>query len=287
MAHNIVESGTVPTPHGTLAYRRTNRGTGTPLLVIHGGPGAGSRYLRRLERLDRDVVFYDQLGCGESTQSDDTELWTIDRFADEIRLVRDHLGLDDVHLFAHSAGGWFAIEYLVAGPAGVRSAILANTTASMEQFRAGVAQCVEELDERHRSVIARFAATPWSLDQEYRDALSEFYLRHIVATRDQAIKLLDAQYYSPTYRTMLGPHELAVVGTLANWDRRADLAAMTAPTLVVTSARDHAVPAAARDLCLRLPAGEFVMFDDCGHDPVNEATEDALSVLAKFLDRHE
>jgi len=40
-------------------------GPGLPLLLLHGGPGAGHDYLEPLEALgsDRPVIFYDQLGC--------------------------------------------------------------------------------------------------------------------------------------------------------------------------------------------------------------------------------
>jgi proline iminopeptidase len=41
---------------------------GTPLLCLHGGPGFTHYYLEPLEALAdrRQVVFYDQLGCGRS-----------------------------------------------------------------------------------------------------------------------------------------------------------------------------------------------------------------------------
>lgn len=282
-------TGTVPTPHGQLAYRRINQGAGTPVLVIHGGPGAGYRYMRRLEMLapQREIVFYDQLGCGDSTAPDDAALWVIERFADEIRLVRDHLGLDEVQLVAHSSGGWFGLEYLATQPAGVRAMVLANTTASMEQFRTSVARRIEELPESHRAVIARFAHDPWSLDDEYCDALRQFYVRHLVQRTDQAAKLLELQRDSAVYQTMMGPHELAVVGNLASWDRRADLAAMAVPTLVIAGGRDHILPDAARDLWQRLPAADFVLLAHCGHDPLNEATDETLTAIANFLGDNE
>jgi proline-specific peptidase len=280
-----VETGSVPTPDGELAFRRINPGVGVPLLVVHGGPGAGSRYLRRLERMGHhgEVVFYDQLGCGASFCADSPTLWTIARFAEEISLIRRHLGLDEVHLLGHSSGGWIAMHYLSARPAGVRSVVLANTTASIEQFTAGVNQRISELHDDDRKVIAHFASDPWSIDDSYRDALCEFYVRHIVATRDQAVSLLDAQRASPAYRAMLGPHELAVTGNLAGWDRRADLASVTSPALVIACGRDHVLPDAGRALYEELPAGELVEFEHCGHDPFNESTDETLDALTDFL----
>lgn len=287
MPHKPIETGVVPTPHGGLAYRRINKGAGTPLLVVHGGPGAGSRYMRRLEELapQRDTVFYDQLGCGDSPATDNADLWTIGRFAAEIGHVRRHLGLAEVHLYGHSSGGWVCLEYLSGGPRGVRSVALANTTPSIAEFEAGVAQRVSELDPADRAVVAEFEPNPWSSDERYLGALSAFYARHIVSTTAHARKLLELQRSSQAYRTMIGPHELAVVGNLAGWDRRRDLYSIDAPVLVIVGGRDHVVPESARALCASLPNAEMVEFPACGHDPLNEAPAETLSKVSDFLNR--
>jgi hypothetical protein len=58
----------------------------TPLVTVHGGPGATHDYLEPLQALadERPVVFYDQLGAGNSEVPDDISLWTNDRFVDEL-----------------------------------------------------------------------------------------------------------------------------------------------------------------------------------------------------------
>nr|WP_041445691.1 alpha/beta hydrolase [Thermovirga lienii] len=63
--------------------------SGIPLLVLHGGPGMTHFYLESLETLSntRPVIFYDQLGCGNSIAEvkDTKSLWTIERFVDEVQ----------------------------------------------------------------------------------------------------------------------------------------------------------------------------------------------------------
>ncbi len=73
------EEGYIPVDGYRVWYRRAGEG-GVPLLILHGGPGAGHDYLETLEALseDREVVFYDQLGCGRSDRPDDTSLWRIE-----------------------------------------------------------------------------------------------------------------------------------------------------------------------------------------------------------------
>src|SRR2546421_1708639 len=112
--------GYLPVPGGRVWYQIVGSGPATPLLVLHGGPGAGHDYLETLEGLadERPVVFYDQLGCGRSDQPDDPSRWHIARFVREVDLVRHALGLDRIHLLGQSWGGWLAIEYMLRQPSG-------------------------------------------------------------------------------------------------------------------------------------------------------------------------
>src|SRR5690348_1494107 len=53
---------------GRIWYRVVGSGNATPAILLHGGPGYSSFYMRSLEALgaDRPVVRYDQLGAGKS-----------------------------------------------------------------------------------------------------------------------------------------------------------------------------------------------------------------------------
>src|SRR5438876_1203901 len=66
-----VQEGIIRVDGYRVWYRCVGRG-GIPLLLLHGGPGAGHDYLEPLAALaaDRQLVFYDQLGCGRSEQPD-------------------------------------------------------------------------------------------------------------------------------------------------------------------------------------------------------------------------
>ncbi|MEK7248701.1 MAG: alpha/beta fold hydrolase, partial [Chloroflexota bacterium] len=71
--------GKVQAPGGNVWYKIGGDGPGVPLLLLHGGPGAGHDYLEPMATLgdDRPVVFYDQLGCGNSDNPNDTSLWDL------------------------------------------------------------------------------------------------------------------------------------------------------------------------------------------------------------------
>src|SRR3954447_12539691 len=78
---------------GTIWYKVSGTGTGTPVILLHGGPGFSSYYLKPLEALsnERRVVRYDQLGGGKSSGLTDTTKMTIAHFVAELDSLRSHL----------------------------------------------------------------------------------------------------------------------------------------------------------------------------------------------------
>ncbi len=97
-------SGRIPVPGGKIWYERFGGGERTPLVLVHGGPGFPHNYLLSLKALsdDRPVIFYDQLGCGESQVEPDTGLWQIERFVEELKVLLHSLAPNGAHLLGHS-----------------------------------------------------------------------------------------------------------------------------------------------------------------------------------------
>lgn len=126
--------GFVQVPGGPVWYRVFGRGSESPLLIVHGGPGARSCTFEPLAEIlsrDRPVLLYDQLGTGRSGRPMDPSLWTVDRFVAELGEVRKALGIDQVHLMGHSWGAGLVVAYLdQAKPAGVESVILGGIFVS-------------------------------------------------------------------------------------------------------------------------------------------------------------
>src|SRR3954471_11206565 len=87
--------GRLAVPGGSIWYRVSGVGSGTPVVLLHGGPGLSSFYLKPFEELgdERIVVRYDQLGGGKSDTTSDTTLFTIDHFVTELDSLRSHLGV--------------------------------------------------------------------------------------------------------------------------------------------------------------------------------------------------
>jgi len=237
------------------------------------------------------VIFYDQQGCGNSDQPDDPARWTVDFFVREVATVRRALGLDRCHILGQSWGGMLLMEYLVTRPEGIVSATIASSPASMPWWavetgrqRAALPPAVIEVLDRHE------AAGTWD-DPEYEAAVGVFYERHlcrVVPMPEFAARSFAKLARNPqVYRTMNGPTEFHVVGTLRDWEILSRLGTIDEPVLLTSGRHDEATPAQVAGIRERLPQAEWVLFDESGHLSHAEEPDRYLAVLADFLARAE
>ena len=90
----------ISTPKGDFNVwtKRTGNNPRIKVLLLHGGPGATHEYFQCFDsyfpKEGFEYYYYDQLGSYYSDQPDDTSLWKIDRYVDEVEQVRKALKLD-------------------------------------------------------------------------------------------------------------------------------------------------------------------------------------------------
>jgi proline-specific peptidase len=288
-----MNEGTIEVVGGRVWFRRTGGGAGAPLLVLHGGPGAGWDYLETLERLatDREVIFYDQLGTGKADKPDDASLWTVERFVREVETVREALGLERVHILGQSWGGWLAIEYAITKkPAGLVGLVLANTSASAREFVAGTKALRAELPIEVQETMARCEATGDYHNPDYERAVLVFYQRHLCRLTDWPpciLRTAENLAGNQVYETMNGPNEFTVVGRLKDWDRTHQLGEIGVPTLILVGRYDEIVPACSETLHRGIPGSELHIFEESSHMPHLEEEAAYMRVVGSFLRRVE
>jgi len=265
-------------------------GRRVPLLVLHGGPGIPHGYLDPLASLahdGRDVVFYDQVGCGKSSRIDDPGLLTVDLFIDELENLRRRLGLDRVHLLGQSWGGFLALAYAIDRPDGLQSLILADTAPSMDQWVAEAGRLRDELPGDVKEALARHESEGTTDSREYEAAMMAFYTRHVCRLQpmpDYVQRAFEAMEKEPqVYETMWGPNEFTCAGTLRTWDVRDRLGDIDTPTLVLCGRYDEATPTIARSMADAIPGAELHIFEGSSHLPHAEEPEAFRSVVEEFL----
>lgn len=265
-----------------------------PLLCLHGGPGATHDYLEPLEAMvetGRRILFYDQLGSGNSDHPHDPSLWTVPLFVEELSVVRQALGLDRVHIFGQSWGGMLGMEYALTQPAGLASLILADSPASMPQWSAETNRLRAELPLDIQKTLKKYEDMGVTRHPYYHEAMMVFYRRHVCRLNPwpQCLnRTFDKLASDPeSYNTMNGPSEFTVTGRLKDWDIANRLGEIKLPTLIISGRYDEATPSIAETVHRGIPGSEWVLFENSSHVPHLEETERCLQVMTDFLTRVE
>jgi proline iminopeptidase len=281
--------GYIPVRGGRVWYKVVGEGDAVPLLTLHGGPGVPHDYLEPLAELaeERPVVFYDQLGCGNSDQPDDTSLWRVERFVEELGQVRAALGLERVHLLGQSWGSMLATDYALTRPPGLVSLILANPALSIPRWTADTAALRAALPLEVQEVLDRHEAAGTTASDEYESATMAFYQRHVCRLDPwpDALTRAVARLSRPVYEYMQGPNEFVITGTLKDYDRTGRLHELTVPTLFLCGRYDEATPEATAWYHSLVPGSELVIFEHSSHMPHLEEPERYQEVLQDFLHR--
>jgi proline-specific peptidase len=265
-----------------------------PLLCLHGGPGMAHDYLEPLEAMagtGRRVILYDQLGCGNSDHPHDPSLWNVDLFVQEVNAVRNSLALQEIHLLGQSWGGVLAQEYLLTKPDGVKSLILANSTASTKRWIAEANLLRAKLPEEIQQILQEHEDAGRLDNPAYLSATEIYYRRHLcrlMTWPDCLQRTLDQLNQDPeVYNTMWGPTEFYCTGRLQNWNIEDRLSEIHIPTLIISGEYDESTPAINEVLHRGIQNSEWIVFEGCSHTPHLEATEKYLDILNSFLTRIE
>lgn len=286
-----VREGYVPVPGGRVWYKIVGSGDAVPLLTLHGGPGAPHDYLEPLAELanERPVVFYDQLGCGNSDQPDDNSLWRIERFVEELGQVRAALGLERVHLLGQSWGTILATDYALTRPAGLTSLIMADPSLSMPRWMADTAVLRAALPDEVQEILDRHETAGTTTSEEYEAATMVFNRRHLCRLDPWPDPLMRTmtRLNQSVYNYMCGPSEFFITGTLKDYDRTERLQEILIPTLFLCGRYDEATPEATEWYHSLLPASVLVIFEQSSHMPHLEEPEHYLQVVRNFLKRVE
>jgi len=277
--------GYVAVPGGKIWYRVVGDGPGTPLVVLHGGPGAPSYYLESLGRLgtERPVVFYDQLGAGRSDRPADTTLWRIPRFMEELDSLRAHLALNKIHLLGHSWGTILATDYLLAHPTGVQSVILAGPALSIPRWEADADTLIMTLPDSLQRAIAEGEATGNFASPAYRAAVGAYYALYLTRRGGPDVDSTWAQFGAELYGYMWGPSEFTSTGTLRGYDRTSRLAELQLPVLYTTGEFDEARPATVAWYQSLTPGAEFALIPGSAHLTSIDAPEAFADSVSRFL----
>jgi len=273
---------------GSIWFKVSGAKTGTPVMLLHGGPGFSSFYLKPLEALGDEwpIARYDQLGGGKSDKLADTTKMNIGHFVDELEALRSRLGYAKMHLVGHSWGTILALEYYRKYPNYVASLTFGSAAFDIPQWERHARALVKTLSDS-----AQRAVKEADLDRNYQAAgyqaaLEEFYSlyvwRHpIKADLDSTM----ATVSEAIYNYMQGPSEFTITGTLKKYDATAYLRSIKVPTLFTVGEFDEADPVTIKKQAAMVPGARVEVLPGAAHITAWDAPEANIKVLRAFL-RH-
>ncbi|ASY27948.1 L-proline amide hydrolase [Candidatus Planktophila limnetica] len=285
--------------HGSTWYRVVGdlKSSKTPVMILHGGPGAGHNYCEPiaevLAQTGRAGVLYDQIGCGNSTHLPDKpkEFWTPELFMEELVLLTEHLGISNKYdIVGQSWGGMLGMQFAITKPKGLNAMVIADSPASMEVWVSEANKLRKELPPEVEATLLKHEAAETTEDPEYVAAVDVFYSRHLCRIPQPPYVLASFEQLAadPTvYHTMNGPSEFHVIGSLKHWDIRPQLKEISTPTLLVSGQYDEATPAMVKEIQGLIPGSKWELFAESSHMPHVEEPAKFKRVVSEFLDSHD
>ena len=273
---------------GDTRLHVVERGSGYPVILLHGGPGLDHRsfgdYLDPLSDEYR-LLLIDQRAQGRSERSQ-KETWTLERMAADVPALAEALGLERYAVLGHSYGAIVALQNAVDFPGGAAQTIvssgvpsasyLADVDANLAAFEP------EELRERVTQSWEREKHV--TTEEEVASLLSDQLPFHFGDPLDPRIAEFERRTGGAAYSPDVLRHFAnAEYGGIEVEDR---LGTVTQPVLVLAGRRDRTCSVAAAEvIAAALPDAELVVFEASGHMTFVEENERYLEVVRAFLDR--
>jgi len=284
--------GRIPGDGAQLYYRMVGHGSDV-LVMIHGGPGMDMGYMvpdfAPLAERHR-LLFYDQRGGGRSELlGDDPALYTIARHVADLEALRRHFGLERMTLVAHSFGPAIAASYAMAHPDRVARMIFIGPVPP----RAG------DMDARYgASIDGKLTPAERAELTRLEDAMVHgpdpvgacraywaIGVKPRLASPDLARKITgDFCSVSPeairSGMGVAGPH---TVTSLGEWDFRAGLAKVNAPTLILHGEAEAIPMDLVEEWTTALPSAKLVKIPGASHFPYVERPDLVWPAIEAFL----
>jgi haloalkane dehalogenase len=270
-----------------LRLHYLDEGEGEPVVAVHGNP-TWSFYYRNLVQELREgyrVIVPDHIGCGFSDKpGDETYDYTLGRRIDDFGRLMEDRDLDGINLVVHDWGGMIALAWAVHHPDRIRRLVILNTAAFG---------------------LPKGQSFPWQLWLVRETALGPFMVRglnafargatHVACTRTRVSKELRDAYCAPydSWADRIAILRFVQDIPLHPGDRGYDIVSDTAERLEIFRNHPVLVCWGAKDFVFDdhflaewrriLPDADIHRFADCGHYILEDASEEIIPLIRRFL----
>jgi proline iminopeptidase len=287
--------------NGVLIYYKT-LGSGKPLMILHGGPGASHDYfLPYLLPLARHhkLVFIDERGSGRSQKLEDPSGYTVQAMAEDVEAVRKTLGLGTIDLLGHSYGGALAQTYALKYQEHLSHLILASTWHSTKKMNEVFQIMMDKMPAELRARIKKQEAAglfgkgkPYERNRYTSDYMVAswgegyfpyLYQNHPDPNYDPAASGIMSW---DLYREMWGSHgEFIIDGNLSSIEYADRLSSIRVPTLITAGDNDECDPALSQEMHAIIAGSKLAIIPKSGHMTFVDQPDLYIKTVEEFLGR--
>jgi cis-3-alkyl-4-acyloxetan-2-one decarboxylase len=275
---------------GGVRLHYLDEGTGPPVVMVHGNP-TWSYYYRNLVRAlsgSHRCIVPDHIGCGRSDKPDDSRYrYTLASRVADLEALLEKLEVNkDITLIVHDWGGMIGLAYAARHPEQIARLVILNTGAF------------------HMPKSKRL---PWSLWLCRNTPLGPLLVRGLnafclsaarVCCKRRTLSSQARQAYLAPYDSWA--HRIAILRfvqdiPLRPGDESYDLVTQTqdnlsklrdVPMLICWGERDFVFDEPfLSEWIARFPTAEVHRFADAGHYVLEDAAEDVIPLVKKFIEK--
>lgn len=286
-----------------IYFEQCGNPSGTPVVVLHGGPGSGCNAGQRrfFNPARYRIILFDQRGSGRSLPAGEITQNNTTLLVQDIELLRQHLGITNWTVFGGSWGSTLALAYAATFPGAVTRLVLRGIflarPCELEWFLYGSKLFFPEAWARFTSIleehekqdilgayVSRIFNAPYDTQVLAAKAWSEYESR-IMTLLPSAPAAAPAQEGVMLARLRVHLHYLSNgcfienMPLLSQTDRFRHI-----PASIVHGRYDMVCPlGTAHELREAWPEAEFIVVDDAGH---SAAEPGIISAIIGITDRH-
>jgi proline iminopeptidase len=271
---------------GGLELHYRSVGTGSPVVILSGGPGFEMDYMLPVADVfpTHRRILLEQRGTGRTRGAQLTAAdMTLAVVVQDLEALRVHLKQERLFLVGHSWGGMLAMAYAATHPNRIDRLILIDSGGPTLEFGTWFEDNIrarmrpEDVEaERYWKEAAKRGVSADKAEVEAVRAITPAYFfdraKGLAFAAQMPDDSLDAEGSAMLFADLA-----------KNYDVRAGLRTLDRPTLIVHGHQDPMGDKTAEDLHALIKSSTLVYLDKCGHFPWLEQPDDFRKAISGFV----
>ena len=285
MVHAQAREGTFTNAGLTLHY--TVRGSGTPVVLLSGGPGHEAAYLEPVAEMlasEHTTILLEQRGTGRSIPPElNATTVNEDLLVSDLDALRKSLGYKKWTLLGHSFGTFTAMRYVMAHPGETQSLVFLATCPPRSEDDHFFDNLASRMSPESRKKLTELraqekTATPEELTalqtQEKTIGVEPFFF-----DTSHAKAFIDIPPDPDTYHQV----NVLLFKEYSHFDFTTQLRNVHVPVLILQGRQDPLDLEMAGRTRDAIPGAKLVVLERCGHFAWLEAPDQLRSSMLSFL----